>query len=111
MCRSGLLDVEGAVIGGLHRINDECAAARCAPRGGEGGPRLDRANLARGECEEPHCSRAIGPKCCSLHHTLCIEVEQLNGAARGYVLCRQGARSAVLPRRRDEGEGWRQGGV
>jgi hypothetical protein len=111
VCRSGLLEVECAVIGGLHRIDNECAAARCAPRGGEHGPRLDRANLARGECEEPHGSGAIGAKCCSLHHALRIEAEQLNGAACGCVLCRQGTSAAVLPRRRDKRNSWRQGGV
>jgi len=111
VCRSGLLEVECAVIGGLHRIDNECAAARCAPRGGEHGPRLDRANLARGECEEPYGTRAISAKRCNLHHTLWVEVEQLNGAARGGVLRRQGTSATVLPRRRDKRNSWRQGGV
>ena len=53
----------------------------------------------------------ISAKRCSLHHTVGVEGEQLYGAARGSMLRRQGARSAVLPRRRDEGEGRRQGGV
>ena len=53
----------------------------------------------------------IGAKRCSLHHTVRIEGEHLHSAARGSMLRRQGARSAVLPRRRDEGEGRRQGGV
>jgi hypothetical protein len=53
----------------------------------------------------------ISAKRCSLHHTVRVEGEQLHSAARGSMLRRQGAGSAVLPRRRDEGEGRRQGGV
>ena len=47
----------------------------------------------------------------SLHHTVRVEGEQLYGPACGSMLRRQGTRAAVLPRRRDEGEGRRQGGV
>jgi hypothetical protein len=46
VCRSGRLGVKRVVVGSLYRINHECSAARCAPRGGEGRPRLNRADLA-----------------------------------------------------------------
>ena len=53
----------------------------------------------------------ISAKRCSLHHTVRVEGEQLHSAARGSMLRCEGAGSAVLPRRRDEGVGRRQGGV
>ena len=46
MRSSGRLGVQFVVVCRLHRVNHECAAAGCAPSGGECRPRLDRADLA-----------------------------------------------------------------